>query len=398
VTTPFACTGSPQFFDSTNKGAEFNDATESNQIAYAQRYRQLGLDTEYWWIDAGWFEGYWPNGVGNWFVRKNGFPNGLRPVSDAVKKLGMGFLLWFEPERVYQGTWLDREHPDWILKSPDRPNGLLNLGNPEARRWLTDHISGMIANEGISVYRQDFNIDPLPFWRATDASDRQGMTEIRHVEGLYAFWDELLARRPGLIIDNCASGGRRIDLETVSRSIPLWRTDYHYFEPNGYQSHTCGLNFYLPCSGTGSGAPDTYAFRSSINSGVVLGWNLYAPDFPVERAQRLISEYKRIRPFFYGDYYPLTAHSVTDDVWIAYQFHREDMKQGMFLVFRRPQSPYLSARLKLGGIHPEANYELHFEDSGVKRILTGKELGAGIDVTIEEAPGSLLVTYRQYVP
>ena len=375
--------------------AEFNKATEHNQIALAERYRQVGLDNEYWWIDAGWFEGHWPNGVGNWFPRKDGFPNGLKPVSDAVKKMGMGFLLWFEPERVHQGTWLDTEHPDWVLKLPGNPNGLLNLGNPEALRWLTAHISGMIENEGIAVYRQDFNIDPLSFWRAVDEPDRQGITEIRYIEGLYSFWDELLARHPGLIIDNCASGGRRIDLETTSRSIPLWRTDYQYFEPNGYQCHTYGLNFYLPCSGTGNGSPDTYAFRSSMNCAVVLGWNLYLPDFPVEQARSLIEEFKMARPFFYGDYYPLTAHSIKDDVWMAYQFHREDMRQGMFLVFRRPESPYLSARLKLGGLSPSANYELTFNDTGAKQNFTGEELQNGIEVTIEDAPGSLLVTYRQ---
>ncbi len=72
------------------------------------------------------------------------------------------------------------------------------------------------------------------------------MTEIRYIEGLYTFWDELRLRHPNLIIDNCASGGRRIDLETVSRSVALWRSDYRYFEPNGQQCHTYGLSFYLP--------------------------------------------------------------------------------------------------------------------------------------------------------
>ena len=389
VKTPLSCNGGFRLFD------EANEATEHNQIALAERYRQFGLDAEYWWLDAGWFEGRWPNGVGNWSIREDGFPNGLKPLSDALREMGMGLILWFEPERVYKGTRLDREHTDWILRLPENPNGLLDLGDPEARCWLTDHISGMIESEGISIYRQDFNMDPLPYWRAADDPDRQGITEIRHVEGLYAFWDELLARHSGLIIDNCASGGRRIDLETISRSIPLWRTDYRYYEPNGYQCHTYGLNFYLPCSGTGSGYPDTYSFRSSLSSGIGLGWNLYLPDFPVEQAQRLIAEFKRIRPFFYGDFYPLTTHSIRDDVWMAYQFHREDMNQGMFLAFRRPDSPYLSARLKLGGLHPEARYELTFEDTGIKQTLTGEILRAGIDVTIADAPGSSLITYRQ---
>ena len=386
---PLACNGGSGMFDEANR------ATEENQIALAKRYRQYGLDTEYFWIDAGWFEGRWPNGVGNWFVRKDGFPKGLRPVSNALRAMGLGLILWFEPERVYRGTWIDRKHPDWVLRLPGNPNGLLDLGNPEARCWLTEHVSEMIESEGIDIYRQDFNMDPLPFWRRADETDRQGITEIRHIEGLYTFWDDLLSRHPGLIIDNCASGGRRIDLETTSRSIPLWRTDYQYFEPNGYQSHTYGLSLYLPCSGTGSGYQDAYSFRSSMNSALILGWDIYAQGFPVDQARRLIAEYKRIRHLFHGDFYPLTAHSTSDDVWISYQFHREDLGQGMFLTFRRPKSPYLTARLRLGGLNPQARYELHFEDTDERRTLTGEELSKGIDVTIEESPGSLLVTYNR---
>jgi alpha-galactosidase len=395
VTAPLAASGGPACQAPLPGFEEFNQATVHNQLALAERYRQFGLDAEYFWIDAGWFEGRWANGVGNWFPRRDGFPNGLRPVSDGLKELDFKFLVWFEPERVFQGTWLDREHPDWVLRLPNNPNGLLDLGNPEALHWLTEHISGMIEDSGIALYRQDFNMDPLPFWRANDEPDRQGISEIRHIEGLYAFWDELLRRHPGLIIDNCASGGRRIDLETVSRSIPLWRTDYQYFEPNGYQCHTYGINFYLPTSSTGNSYPDKYLFRSSINSGVVLGWNLYLPDFPVEQARNLIAEFKRIRPLFYGDFYPLTPHNTGDDVWMAYQFHREDMKQGMVLVFRRVESKDSSIALRFSGLHPDAQYEVTMEDTGVTQILTGEALSRGMDVAIEDAPGSSLITYRQ---
>ena len=382
VAMPLACSGE-----------DLNQQTNQNQIDYAERYHQLGIDAEYWWLDAGWFEGGWPCGVGNWFVRKDAFPHGLRGLSDAVKKMGMGLILWFEPQRVYRGTWLDRQHPDWILRVTGNPNGLLNFGHPEALQWLTNHISMMIEKEGISIYREDFNMNPLNYWRAADEVDRQGISEIRFTEGLYAFWDELLARHPGLIIDNCASGGRRIDLETTSRSIVLTRSDYIY-EPAS-QCHTYGLHLYLPCSITSSGKTDIYDFRSALGGGIGLGWNPYAADFPVEQAQRMINEFKRLRPFFYGDFYPLTPYSIGDDVWMAYQFHREDLEQGMVLAFRRPNNFDAAARLKLRGLLPSARYELNFEDTSNKEIFTGEALAAGIDVTIEQAPGSLLVTYRK---
>jgi len=70
---------------------EANRATEKNQIDFASRFAKYRV--EYLWIDAGWFEGGWPNGVGNWFVDRRRFPKGLRPVSDALKKNGMGLIL-----------------------------------------------------------------------------------------------------------------------------------------------------------------------------------------------------------------------------------------------------------------------------------------------------------------
>jgi alpha-galactosidase len=390
VLGPLACTGSP------GVDAEFNMATEYNQLASAERYRQFGLEADYWWIDAGWYEGRWPNGVGNWFPRQDGFPNGLRPVSDGVKKMGYeGLLLWFEPERVHRGTWLDGEHPDWVLRLPGNPNGLLNLGHPDALRWLTEHLSGMIEREGLSVYRQDFNMDPLPYWRARDEPEREGIHEIRHVEGLYALWDELRRRHPGLLIDNCASGGRRIDLETTARSIPLWRTDYQYFEPNGQQLHTYGLNLFLPLHGTGSGRPDVYAFRSAMNSAIVLGWYLWETNFPAELGRRCIAEYRRVRHLFHGDYYPLTPHSTSDDIWIAYQFHRDDRDEGMVLAFRRPDSAEGERLLNLHALDLRTTYTFQFVDSDEERTLTGAEARAGVLVRIEEPRRSALILYSR---
>ena len=133
--------------------------------------------------------------------------------------MGIKTIVWFEPERVTPGTWLTEHHPEWILGG--KGGGLLNLGNPAARAWLTDHVDKLMTEQGIDLYRQDFNMDPLALWRGNDAEDRQGITEIHHVEGYLAYWDELLRRHPDMFIDSCASGGRRNDLETMRRAIPL---------------------------------------------------------------------------------------------------------------------------------------------------------------------------------
>ena len=196
-------------------------------------YRRARVAYDYYWVDAGWYgpadsyspdehTGDWGKHTGNWNSNPKAHPRGLRPIAEGAQTAGMKFLLWYEPERAVVGTPWTMEHPGYFLGERKLlGNLLLNLGNPEARRFLTDYLLESFEQNQVSCYRQDFNFDPLPYWRDNDAPDRQGISEIRYVEGLYTFWDELLERRPGLIIDNCASGGRRIDLETISRSVPL---------------------------------------------------------------------------------------------------------------------------------------------------------------------------------
>ena len=269
---------------------EHTCATESFAVAMINRHQQFNIVPEVFWLDAGWYScnGIWRH-VGNWTPNNENFPNGLKPVTDAAHKVGAKFLLWFEPERVTAGTQFANKNPDWLLKLPGNNNSLFNLGNDEARLWLTDYISDFLKNEGIDYYRQDFNFDPMPYWEANDKPDRIGISEIRHIEGLYAFWDSLLVRFPNLLIDNCASGGRRIDLETISRSSPLWRTDYQYGEPNGSQCHTYGLNFYLPLHGTGNFTISPYHFRSSMSASMVINWDINSKEHTLVRTSKIFS-------------------------------------------------------------------------------------------------------------
>jgi len=284
---------------------------------------------------------------------------------------------------------------------------LFNLGLPEARKWLTAYITTFMKEQGILLYRQDFNFDPLPYWRAADAPDRQGMTEIRHVEGLYEFWDELLRRQPGLVIDNCASGGRRIDLETISRSIPLWRSDWQCGWINDGtpgQTHTMGLSCWVPLSGTGvlggcRRAGDTYNFRSSLSAAIQFAIFPYE-SFPIDEKypwdwhRRMMADYRRARPLFAGDYYPLTQNQPGYDVWAVFQMHRPDLGEGMLMAFRRKDSAFVTADFKPQALDPDATYEL--QDADTKRTWRKKGsalMAEGLRLTMEKAPESRLVFY-----
>ena len=121
----------------TDPGEEFTAATEENQLRYMDRFKAAGIDFDVWWIDAGWYPCYdekharrWPL-TGTWVPDPERFPRGMRAIADNAARHGARLLMWFEPERVTQGSWLDREHPEWLLRveGEDR-NRLLNLGDP----------------------------------------------------------------------------------------------------------------------------------------------------------------------------------------------------------------------------------------------------------------------------
>jgi alpha-galactosidase len=384
---------------------EYTCLTEEYAVALVKRYQYFKVLPELFWLDAGWYtgcgwdkeKGEWWQNVGNWTVDKERFPNGLKPVADAVHKTGSKFMVWFEPERVRPGTMIDKEHSEWLIKLPGNDNYLFNLGITEARLWLTDYLSDFLRKEGIDYYRQDFNFDPLPYWNAGDRPDRKGISEIRYIEGLYAFWDSLLVRFPNLLIDNCASGGRRIDLETTSRSSPLWRTDYQYGEPNGYQCHTFGLNFYLPIHGTAIYKTDDYTFRSGLGGTAVMNWEVTGRDSEsILSIQKKIDEYKILKPYFYGDFYPLSdsRDNTGDNKWLAYQLNRPVQKDGIILAFRRSGCMDDSISTKPAGLDENAEYELSYEDYGIKVRIRGSELMNNLNLAIPQKPGSLLIRYR----
>ena len=383
---------------------EYNCLTADYAVALVKRYQQFKVVPEVFWLDAGWYTGcgwdkgdWWQN-VGNWTVEKDRFPEGLRPVADAVHSAGAKFMVWFEPERVRKGTQFDKLNPEWLLRLPDNDNALFNLGNSDARMFLTDYISDFIKREGIDYYRQDFNFDPMPYWENNDKPDRIGISEIRHIEGLYAYWDSLLVRFPDLLIDNCASGGRRLDIETTTRSAPLWRTDYQYGEPNGYQCHTYGLNYYLPIHGTAIYKSENYTFRSGLGATAVMNWEVTGRNSEsIPAMQKSIIEFKFLRPYYYGDYYPLTGTDglTQDDIWLAYQMNRPSFGDGIIVAFRRKDCTLESIIVNLHGVDSNEKYLLFNEDTQVSETLSGEVLKSGYTLKLTDKPGSVLIRYKK---
>ncbi|MCC7261680.1 MAG: alpha-galactosidase [Candidatus Latescibacteria bacterium] len=394
---------------------ELNRTDEQNVLSHLRSVEGLGF--EVFWLDAYWTgPGGFPASMGNYGLPVESvepadrFPHGLASIGKAVRQAGLEFLMWFEPERVAPGTRIAREHPEWVLSTRGDGSGLLDLGLPAAREAITAYLNAAIRQYQLSWLRIDYNIDPLEFWRHGDRLDpeRVGLSEIRYVEGFYRLWDDLRAANPGLRIDNCASGGRRIDLETSCRAVPLWRSDNTCDmvgdDPEVIlaaaiknQLMSAGLNRYLPFSTVGQMGASPYLFRSGFNGGIAFAQDVRPADYPRDLLRQAIAEGKRIRPYWLGDFYLLSAATGNPEDWCVLQYHRPEHQDGIVLAFRRHQSPYTGYACHLRQLDPQAEYEVttyHTYDAEAPAVLPGAAL-EGLELQIPEQPGSVLVEYRR---
>ena len=380
----------------TRGGHWLNECNAENQISLINAYGPLGLEAII--TDAGWFEGGWPKGAGNWTPRKDAYPDGMKPVAAAAKSQDMVYGLWFEMERVVAGTRIQQHHPEWLLSSSDEPQHtyLLNLGLPEVREYMFGIVKGFMELPGFRVYRQDFNMNPLPYWRYSDAPDRQGITEIKYIEGLYAYWDRIAETWPDSLRIECASGGRRIDLETVIRMHVHQKSDY-WFDNEVDQASVWGLSQYLPNNVfmTPINRMDDYSFHSALATSLCMGWIADAPDFDSQRGKKHLERYREIRHLLIGGWYPLLPYSRNHTDWMASQYHRPDLDEGMILIFRRPDSSYQTTEVSLHGLEAEATYELSYESTGAKKRMQGADLMGRFQVTILGKHQSDLIIYRK---
>jgi alpha-galactosidase len=374
------------------------------------------IPADAYWIDAGWYEpltlspgqGYnvqsgWNSFRGDWVVSKTLYPDTMRPIGEALKAAGIGFIVWFEPETADNNSANYRAHPDRYLKLSDLDSGLLNLGNPDARKWITDTICDFITHNGLTWYRQDFNVAPAPYWTKADAPDRVGMSEIKSITGLYQYWDDLRARNPGLQIDNCASGGRRLDIETMSRSVALWRSDFNG-DPMAEQVHTEALAPWDPMTSGAwtslkgqspptNGPLQLYAQRSAYCAGLTV----CIDQDPAPWLKQAFDEFHEVRPYFMGDFYRLVFLDLNPASWAAWQLQMPDHKSGLVMVFRRPKCVSQSVQLHLQAIDPAAQYDVEMRtglDKAPVKKMSGSDL-AGLQPSIADTPGSMLVFYRK---
>ena len=404
----------------TEAGEEFTAATEANQIRFMDAFRRHGIRPDVWWIDAGWYPCYddqharkWPL-TGTWQPDTERFPNGLKPISDHAAQGGADLLLWFEPERVAPGSQLAREHAEWLLsatlgETTQLPGQLLNLGNPECRRWLTDHLCRLIQANGIKIYRQDHNFEPLEYWRQNEPADRQGMNENLHVQGYLRLWDDLLARNPGLWINSCASGGRRNDLETMRRSVPLHYTDHGYGDPPVKLAFHRTLYEWIPyfkeftlawdLSGPArfDHRVDSFSFHCGLAPMLFATLDIQRDDYDFALARQMIAIWRQAAGLLlYGDYYPQTPFHHGAGGWVAHQFDRPESGRGLIQAIRLPGSAREKLTVHPKGLQPAASYVFEESETGETSITDGEAIMRD-GLTFSLAPRSGSIWFYQTV-
>lgn len=179
-------------------------------------------------LDDGWFLGRRSkqSGLGDWTVDRTIWPDGLLPLAEHVRGLGMQFGLWFEPEMINPVSEAARANPDWILSPGHRQpptsrfQQVLDLQNPAAYAHVRDAITGLVRELDLAFIKWDHNRD------LTDAGHDGGRAAVHgQTLALYRLLDELHSEFPDLEIESCSSGGARADLEILERSDRIWASD-----------------------------------------------------------------------------------------------------------------------------------------------------------------------------
>lgn len=366
------------------------------------------------WTDAAWFgntdKNSWAVETGNWWINTRLYPSGsLKKVSNFLSSNNLKYTVWFELERVAVGTELYNDHFDLLINKNIVGSYILNLASEEGYKWAENYLVGMIKENGITIYRQDFNSPGIAqAWAANDEPDREGMTELRYVENLYRLYDKLHEEFPGIMLDNCASGGKRIDLEMLKRMVILHRTDYSCvaygdgegeFNVEGIQWQNQNLSYWLPLHGSSLGYPvylfeDSYLVRSLLAPGSALGIQIgYAADNAL--AQKTTKELSDFRGYFIGDYYSLIEPTYDKTSKQAFMYVREDLNEALVLVYNRPQNTESTRfTLKLRGLDPDTTYIITDQDSrkGQAKAMTGEKLmNDGIDLNVYTGTAKILV-------
>ncbi len=387
---------------------------------------------DYRWFDAGWYvdpagktvESDWWGTIGSWELDKEKWPGtSFRDSNEACHRLGMKVFAWFEPERVTHVDDLAKNFgykPEWGINSGWCVTS--NLGDPECLEWTLGRIVKMLDENGVDMYREDNNSDPVGSWCILDDRDdaahpglkRRGINENKCIQGHYALWDGIIeycaSHGKCPYVDSCASGGGRNDIESMRRGFPMMRSDFDRTTTSMRLSQTSTFCKWIPFHGSatketstqleaskGSGS-DAYATRASFlpiyNFGEAFTHNKEL-DFDLMR--RNFNEWKSVRHLLARDFYVLTPwhHETSRKGWTAFAYDAPDIGESIVLAFRMEESQTKTFTAKLKFAEETASYEVTDADTGAVQTLSGSALREGVQIKLDHPRSSALLRIKK---
>jgi alpha-galactosidase len=355
--------------------ATYFDVNAKDQMALAERAAKLGV--ELFVVDDGWFgqRNHDRAGLGDWFVNKEKFPNGLNELIHKVHELGMEFGIWVEPESVNPDSDLYRQYPDWVYHFPTRGRTelrnqlLLNISKPEVKSFIIEFMSNLLSEHEIAFIKWDMNRTVTEPGMKDHPINRQKEIWVRHVQSLYEIWAELRKRFPHVAFETCAGGGSRIDLGILRYADQSWPSDNtDAFDRLSIQE---GFAYVYPpkmmtCWVTESPSGMNkrlvslqYRFHSAMMGTLGIGSNLNEwSDELIEQSAAFVQQYKEIRPLVQnGNQYRLLnlKHKGVTSV----QYVNDSGSESIFFAFLHSQRLGESLpRLCLQGLKSDQVYSI----------------------------------------
>ncbi|MDB8551854.1 alpha-galactosidase [Turicibacter sanguinis] len=369
------------------------------QIALAKKAKEMGV--ELFVIDDGWFGQRHSDadGLGDWYVNTDKFPEGLTPLISAVKEMGMMFGIWIEPEMVNSPTQLLKDHPDWIYHFENRMNDtsrnqmVLNVTLPEVQEFIFNMIDDLLANYEIDYIKWDAN---RPISQTGISRDMW----YRHIEAVYDIARRVKEKYPNLLLEACASGGGRVDYGMLDSFDDFWTSDntdaydrltiqrtYSYVYP------IKAMRAWVTDANNRSTIPLTFKFHSAMMGTLGMGCNILKfTEEEMELSRQLIEEYKEIRHIIQdGDFYRLNP--ITSNNYQVYEYANED-EAVLFVFLPQTQISRLGACIKMRGLDADARYEFNLSDDLI--IKSGSYLmNHGIQVKLSGDYASTIIKFKK---
>jgi alpha-galactosidase len=364
----------PVIFNSW-EATEFN-VNEAGQMALAEKAAALGIDR--FVMDDGWFGQRKTDlaGLGDWYVNQEKFPHGLKPLIDRVHALGMDFGLWVEPEMVNPDSDLYRQHPDWVLHFPGRPETeqrhqlVLNLARPDVYEYVLNFLDKLLKENDIAFLKWDYNRNwSEPGWDQLPPAE-QKRVYVAFTENLYALLSQLRKRHPNVEIEACSGGGGRVDLGILRYTDEVWPSDNT--DPFDRLLLQDGFSYAYPPQIMMAWVTDSphwlnqrstslsYRMLSSMQGSLGIGANI-ANWTPEENAlaKRLIEAYHQVQPTIVrGQLYRLISPRDGSE-FSATQSVRTDRSQSVVFAFiHSTEKGHTFPTLKLKGLDPAAEYAI----------------------------------------